>query len=103
MGTGELYLWGCVGGAIACVIVYILPEVVHIALTGEVEKAITPLRVGAIVLMLVIFSLIGGVAPLVDGKVNTPGGAIALGVGAQAALKGLLNAGQEALRSPKSE
>jgi hypothetical protein len=96
--TLELYAWGCVGGGIAAIIVHVLPEVVHTARTGKLKAGITPLRVGAILLLVLLLAAIAGVGPLFPAHVTRPGVAIGYGVGAQATLKALISGAQEALR-----
>jgi hypothetical protein len=97
MSTQDLFWNGAIGGFIATVVVYVLPGVIRLAHRGVYGGAMTPARVLGIVLLTVILSAIGGVAPFIaTERPEDAGAAIVLGIGSLAAIKALIAAAQDA-------
>jgi len=68
MGSSATFIWGCVGGLIAYVLVFVLPELAHMIETGKFRVDFTAIRLVGYVGMLVAYvALAGGVAILVGG------------------------------------
>lgn len=93
-----LYAWGCVGGAITAITLYVLPELIHASRTGTFTVSPSRLRIVSVVLLVLVISAIAGFAAFIPAHVTRPGIAILLGITAQATLKGLINGAQEAVR-----
>jgi hypothetical protein len=90
------YGWGCLGGAIAAVIGYVLPELANIQLRGKLQ--LTGWAVVATLVTVVVLTAIAGVVCLIPAHTPDRGHAIVYGLGAQGIFKGFLSAGKDALR-----
>jgi hypothetical protein len=68
MGSSATFLWGCVGGLLAYVLVFALPEFAYMIETGAVRVDFTLLRlVGYAGMFVVYIALAGAAAVLVGG------------------------------------
>jgi hypothetical protein len=89
----DAFLFGALGGAIAAIVVYVLPELINAAQKDEVNFTLK--RGAFMVLLVVVLAAVAGVFLLIP-HVEDRGKAIGLGLGAQTAIKGLIAAGKEA-------
>jgi hypothetical protein len=98
VSSGALYLWGALGGGVSAVLVYAVPELIHAARTATPNM--TWARAGFIVLLVLVLAAIAGIVPLLPDSAPSRGGAIAMGLGADTILKGILSGAQDAVRPP---
>jgi len=94
MGTTTTFFYGAVGATIGAFIVQLLPVGYALA-AGKVELVFTVARFVGMVIILVGFVAIGGLAALGVGSATTasePINAITAGLGWQSTLGGLLHA-----------
>lgn len=89
MGTGATFGWGCAGGLLAYVLVFLLPEFRFMAETGRVRVEFTGARVIGYVGTLLIYVALAGAVALIVGDAQHPKQAIAYGMGWEAVAKGL--------------
>ena len=94
MSTGDTYVWGCVGGFVAAVLVYVVPSVTQAALTGLV--AVSGRKLVAMAVLVTFLSLAAGVVALIPDEVSR-GQAISIGFASQTIMKGLLSGARDAL------
>lgn len=93
----QLYWLGVSGALIAAILVYVLPPLVAAQRTGSLADW-DRTKVLLTLALIVLLSLLGGAGPFVlaDGQAETAGQAITAGLQAQAILKALVAAGDEA-------
>jgi hypothetical protein len=97
LSSSSMFWWGALGGAIATLVVYVLPGVILLATTGSYGGNMTPARVAGIVVLVLFLSALGGAGPfLASTRPTGTGDAIKLGIGALAAIKALLAAADDA-------
>ena len=93
MGAWETFGWGCLGGFIAYVLVFVLPEAQHMAETGAFRVEWGAKRALGLLVVMVIYVALAGVMAVVVGGADKPGEAIVYGMGWEAIAKGLPSAG----------
>jgi hypothetical protein len=93
------YLWGCAGGFIAFLLIFVLPEFEHLARTGTVRVQVTPLRLIGVVGVMAIYVALSGATAFVIGGAASAKEAIVAGMGWEAVAKGLGSVGS-ALTAP---
>lgn len=100
MPDGVVFLYGSLGGAIATLLLFVVPPIVDY-IEGD-DTRVTRGRVLAIAAMLIILAAVGGVVALMVGadKAST---AIAAGVGSLGTLKGGVAAGKQVIKSVSAE
>lgn len=89
--------WGCVGGLIAYVLVFVLPEFRYMAETGETRAAFSTVRVIGYIGSLAVYVLLAGVVAILVGDAQHAKQAIAYGMGWEAVAKGIGAAGAAAV------
>jgi len=99
MTPGALYVWGCLGGLGAGVVVYVLPPIAK-AVEAKQPLGWSRAQYGRTFFLLVILTAVSGLGPLLVAKVGGYSDALKLGAGAQAALKGLFAGLREATPAP---
>lgn len=89
-----MYVWGCLGGLVAALLVYVVPLVTHAMLRADTAYARD--RAELMSVLVVMLAAMAGVVALVPEHV-TRGQAIAYGLASQTILKGLVNGAIEAI------
>jgi hypothetical protein len=100
MPTADTFWWGCLGGLAAYTLVFVLPEVRHLAETGRFATTFTPGRVTGLVLLVFLYVAMAGLAAVLVGDADQPKQAIAYGMGWETLLKGVSTAAA-AVTAPK--
>jgi hypothetical protein len=103
VGTAATFGWGCVGGLIAYVLVFVLPEFRYMAETGKLRAAFSPIRVFGFIGVFVIYVCLAGAVALIVGDAQHAKQAIAYGMGWEAVAKGLGAAGAAVVEKAVSE
>lgn len=88
--------WGCVGGLVAYVLVFVLPEFRYMAETGKTRGKFTGVRISGYIGSLVIYVVLAGVVAILVGDAEHAKQAIAYGMGWEAVVKGIGEAGAAA-------
>lgn len=93
----QLYWLGVSGAFIAALLVYVVPPLVAAQRSGSVAEW-NRTKILLTLALIAVLSLLGGAGPfiLTDGQADTPGQAITAGLQAQAILKAVVAAGDEA-------
>jgi hypothetical protein len=89
-----MYVWGCLGGLAAALVVYVVPVLTHAVLRSDARYARD--RAELMTVLVVVLTTVAGVAALMPAHV-TRGQAIAYGLTSQAILKGLATGAKEAI------
>jgi hypothetical protein len=100
VATLSLYSWGFLGGAVAALVVYAIPELIHAARTDAPEN-MTPARAALIAALVLVLAAIAGVVPLIPDDPPSRGHAIAYGLAANSILRGIISGAQDAVRPPR--
>ena len=100
MSPGEAYVWGCVGGGVTAIALFVLPGLGHAALTNQISAHLTGRRMAEIAALVLLYSAVAGVFALIPTN-PTRGQAILIGLGFQTTLKSVLSGAKEAFSPPE--
>lgn len=96
MDSAAIFGWACLGAALTGVIIYLLPRWVHTLITGS--EPLSKSDYQHAVLVIGSLTVIGGVFALIPEHIAHRGQAITYGLGVQAAIRGIVEAGKDAVR-----
>jgi hypothetical protein len=97
VSTGLTYWWGCVGGFVSAIALYVIPELTRVATTGKSRVRVTKRRVWATIFLIAMYTLTGGIAPLLfdhPDRAHT----IGYGLAGQVIIKGVISSFRDALK-----
>lgn len=98
----EVYLWGCVGGLFAGVLLFIVPSMLGAHQQGK-KMYLDRSNVYLVIGLIIVFSAFAGFATILVGGITGVPMALKVGFGAEGTIKGLTSGASEALRPPKNE
>jgi hypothetical protein len=94
--TLQVFGWGCLGGGIVALVLYVLPELGKDLASSAVH--LTKRKILVMSVMALVLAGVAGALALVPASISNRGAAIEAGLGIQATLRGILGAVQQGIK-----
>jgi protein-S-isoprenylcysteine O-methyltransferase Ste14 len=85
----EIFGWGCLGGGIAYVLAFVLPELAHLATEGEFTTDFSDKRIFGWIGLILVYVLLAGFVAVWQGHEQSWRAAVAYGMSWEVVAKGI--------------